>query len=1043
MNLRTLIQICIIVILGLTPLLWYEGYQFLGVGDFQIRFDTPKFLNLLSTQWDSTVSFGVAAPTQPAQFFLEGAVLATFHNFLPLEYIQRIIIVFYFTLSGFGTWLLLKSFGYGALARTSGALFYMMNPYTLTVIWHLPHGRIYEPYAWAPIVLLLFFKVLKPKTVPHTTFLWAGIIWLLASGAYSGPNYLLVHIFPAVLLAGLYLIHDINADENTFWRVASKYLIRGGFVVGVFTLLSAYWLLPFVAQRDSAIGASSLQAIMSDEESYYLGSVSVREGLQLQGLWSLEGDYKGDPYYSWGYLLNTPAYSVSLAILSLMLLIGVILGKKSIYTLYGLALFTIALLLITGPNNPLGFLNRLLYDSSDYISAGFRSPFLKFGILLSLGASILVAATVAYISRKPVSRVGVITLAILLLSYGYVITPFYTGDVISREGSVVNGFRVNQPKPYNDLREYLASNEGTGRIIILPLSKTNKTYVSWYDGGYFDKWFSAQHPVVNSDTGGYSSLLPGIFASGVELYRPDYHSPIDYPALLRLMDIKYILYHNDANWRYINGHSWYNLHTEKNTSLFLFDMTDSDLLKPVLQNSYFTLYEVQQYDDRKVYVPQTVTLFQSDVESVQHFFKQGVSDIVAGRDFVLAEDYNIIGSEAPFTHTVTSATKAAYSPQRDYMQIALPTLGNGVLISGEDLPAGKNVVNTKITEGNLFEKETFHHLAGTSTAPGGVSIINDGVLIFRNGISPLTTENGSFEDSISTDHIINASISRPGAPEYQHDYVAGGTDGKRYIQLSTQNHTVGVRVPISKTTKLSDCPLAYFLSYDSLTAPGNQSRLTFAQRGDSSLVSTVRYVQTTADWQTNATIVPASCINEHLDAYLYAELGHSEQAQVSYDNVRAYALYQLPYYVFITQLHQSAISNQQPKVVYVQNSATSYNVLIKGVVDDFSLVFADSYMSGWKLTKNNVNIGKHYRMNGYANAWYIDLNSICNVDNSCVRKPDGTFDLELQIDYFPQRWFYLGLLISGTTLVGCIGYLGYDFMRRRRTSPPTVTPRNK
>ena len=35
------------------------------------------------------------------------------------------------------------------------------------------------------------------------------------------------------------------------------------------------------------------------------------------------------------------------------------------------------------------------------------------------------------------------------------------------------------------------------------------------------------------------------------------------------------------------------------------------------------------------------------------------------------------------------------------------------------------------------------------------------------------------------------------------------------------------------------------------------------------------------------------------------------------------------------------------------------------------------------------------------------------------------------IEFFPQRWFYLGLLISGTTLLACLGYLGYDFFRRR------------
>ncbi len=36
------------------------------------------------------------------------------------------------------------------------------------------------------------------------------------------------------------------------------------------------------------------------------------------------------------------------------------------------------------------------------------------------------------------------------------------------------------------------------------------------------------------------------------------------------------------------------------------------------------------------------------------------------------------------------------------------------------------------------------------------------------------------------------------------------------------------------------------------------------------------------------------------------------------------------------------------------------------------------------------------------------------------------------IEFTPQRWFYLGLLISGTTFMSLIGYLGYDFIKRRR-----------
>ena len=39
---------------------------------------------------------------------------------------------------------------------------------------------------------------------------------------------------------------------------------------------------------------------------------------------------------------------------------------------------------------------------------------------------------------------------------------------------------------------------------------------------------------------------------------------------------------------------------------------------------------------------------------------------------------------------------------------------------------------------------------------------------------------------------------------------------------------------------------------------------------------------------------------------------------------------------------------------------------------------------------------------------------------------------QIVLEYKPQRLFEVGLFISGLTLVGCLGYLGYDFGRRKR-----------
>jgi hypothetical protein len=97
-----------------------------------------------------------------------------------------------------------------------------------------------------------------------------------------------------------------------------------------------------------------------------------------------------------------------------------------------------------------------------------------------------------------------------------------------------------------------------------------------------------------------------------------------------------------------------------------------------------------------------------------------------------------------------------------------------------------------------------------------------------------------------------------------------------------------------------------------------------------------------------------------------------------------------------------------------------------------------------KPIENNQN---HLMANGYANSWVIDTNAICGVDSGrslsaeeaggnfkCIKNPDGSYDFEMVVEFWPQRLFYVGLGISGLTLLGCVGYLVYDWKRKRKKS---------
>ncbi len=132
-------------------------------------------------------------------------------------------------------------------------------------------------------------------------------------------------------------------------------------------------------------------------------------------------------------------------------------------------------------------------------------------------------------------------------------------------------------------------------------------------------------------------------------------------------------------------------------------------------------------------------------------------------------------------------------------------------------------------------------------------------------------------------------------------------------------------------------------------------------------------------------------------------------------------------------------------------------VHVKGATTPFYLAMSESYHDKWQLQFNNDKVqGQlrswlpfvkpdriadeyHYKLNDFLNAWYIDTDEWCGVKAHCTLNADGSYDMEMVIEFFPQRWFYLGLLISSLTLVACLCYLGYVGVRgvRRRIKNPT------
>ena len=147
-----------------------------------------------------------------------------------------------------------------------------------------------------------------------------------------------------------------------------------------------------------------------------------------------------------------------------------------------------------------------------------------------------------------------------------------------------------------------------------------------------------------------------------------------------------------------------------------------------------------------------------------------------------------------------------------------------------------------------------------------------------------------------------------------------------------------------------------------------------------------------------------------------------------------------------------------PQISFKKINPTKYKVKIENAAQPFFLVFSESYHPQWKayLDKNfnseqiayynSTNVkefrheqkfslrdisylfakplkeNNHFIANGYANAWYIDPKGVDAAG-------DGKFIVTLY--FWQQILFYLGLMISGLILVGCVGYSIWEWRRMK------------
>ncbi len=270
------------------------------------------------------------------------------------------------------------------------------------------------------------------------------------------------------------------------------------------------------------------------------------------------------------------------------------------------------------------------------------------------------------------------------------------------------------------------------------------------------------------------------------------------------------------------------------------------------------------------------------------------------------------------------------------------------------------------------------------------------------------------------------------------------------LELSALRHaacTSSDSVPVSEFR-------TYMLSFDyqSPNAKEAHYRVEFNDPAKTSIEGKAT-VQGTK-WQTYITQIQAPAEATGMRIVLFAFEGQYKVETIfnRYDNVLVKEIPPVVGQYYLVSESDSKVV--EPKSVsFSAKNATGKTVKITGATTPFYLAMSESYNPLWKIRVDEGSglrtmspIPKpatlaekyHLKLNDFENGWYIDPAVLCAKQSAnCARQADGSYTMNLVIEYGAQRWFNAGTVISIVTLGTCIGYAGYDWRRRRHRAKTT------
>lgn len=289
-------------------------------------------------------------------------------------------------------------------------------------------------------------------------------------------------------------------------------------------------------------------------------------------------------------------------------------------------------------------------------------------------------------------------------------------------------------------------------------------------------------------------------------------------------------------------------------------------------------------------------------------------------------------------------------------------------------------------------------------------------------------QNPSFEEGLWQKEVSDCN-NYDDKPNISIKHASTATDGDKSLQLGAKAHIACTYAPSTAV----QAGQKYLLSFDYKTNGGRFAGYHAGFDDPAASSTSARLDDTKGDWKNFSDIVtiPYDAANLKLILYAYPATQVGKAGVATYDNVKLIQVPDIFGHFFLVGPSDQPPQTSAPRIDYVMSNPTKTVITVRGARGPFYVNTKETFHALWQLKAGETVVGDHLKLNGNMNGWWVDPAIVCQI-HACTKNSDGSYDFALAMNFAPQQWFYKGLLISGATLVGVVGYIAFDFWRARR-----------